>query len=656
MEERGGHYEVIFAIEPTLVDFTEPVSQLNQAVSQALGEVEAASVAVHIIAYEQTIPIFEKAAAHPALSQVTWIGNDGFTGNSDLLNHPAAADFAVQTQFVSPVYQLDFDPNASVETLNYRLQQKLGYLPDPITLQSYDAVWLAALALIQQQRENTPDIQDALVAILPWYRGYTQVIRFNANGDRYTGMYVFKTVEPAQTSYRWQKDCAFVFITQDPSDTSQDPNTNPIDGLPVKHRILITRRPVIPMEETFPLPVLVPITGEISTLRLPILRALQTVETDLNRYLAMYGSPSTVQVEIFDSESNATTSLNHVVQIAAQKSSPIIIGPYSSEALRGVKDFADSHGLILLSPGSTAVSLSIANDSIYRLVLDDAKQAAALARYMAEEAIQTVIPVWIDNEYGNSYHSALIQEMKNAGKTISDGISYPPGQTNFTETLLAIDQQIHAAMQNQAPHSIGVVLIGYDEGIGLLASAEEQSRLAQVRWFGSDSYAYSTAIQDNPQAWAFALQTQFTAAYFAPEQDLYVWSIARGRLVKSYFENFLTRFQQDYQARPGNFTYTTYDAAWLTAMTNFQISPTDTLDTVKRIMSSTFNLSPGYNERNQFSPTGDKAYGTIGFAHVTEVRGWDTPAAYHFSSDLPSWLEYYNTQPTSTAGGWELYP
>ena len=573
----------------------------------------------------------------------------------NFLFKPKAADFTIQTKFVSPIFQLDFDANPFVEALNYRLYKKLGFLADALALETYDALWLGTLALMKQQEMGMPDVKDAFLGVLPQYRGYTQVIRFNANGDRYTGMYVFKSIEKRDATYSWQKNSAFVFITQDPGSVTGNPNSNPLEDLPVKNRLLLTRRPIVPAQGNYILPALVPLTGSASETNESALPSMKIAETDLNRYLEMYGSKGSVQLQVLDTKSDNTVTQSLLKDVNSQKNSRLVIGPYTSDAVRSVKDYADTNEMILLSPGSTAVSLSIANDNIYRLVMDDNKQADALSHYLEQEGIKVLIPIWIDNEYGNSLQSELRKTLTGSGKTVMDGVSFSPSQTDFSSVLKTVQDEVNTGLKSYSANTIGVVVVALDQGVSILESANAFTGLNTVRWFGSDSMAKISSLWNNAQAREFALKTKFTASYFAPELDLYVWGIAGGNLFKSYFENFLTRYQQEANNHPGSYTYSSYDAVWLTAMTNFQLTSSTDLKTTITIMRSTFNLSPGYNERNQFNDAGDKAYGSFGFAQVENDGTWNSVAAYHFSTDKANWLENYSKSLFSAAADWDIY-
>jgi branched-chain amino acid transport system substrate-binding protein len=53
----------------------------------------------------------------------------------------------------------------------------------------------------------------------------------------------------------------------------------------------------------------------------------------------------------------------------------IVIGPATSAAVMSVKDYANQHDVILISPSSTSAALSIADDNLFRFVPDDRNQA-----------------------------------------------------------------------------------------------------------------------------------------------------------------------------------------------------------------------------------------------------------------------------------------
>ena len=73
---------------------------------------------------------------------------------------------------------------------------------------------------------------------------------------------------------------------------------------------------------------------------------------------------------IEDSQSDPSVSLEKIKQLAA-KGIKIVIGPATSAAVQGIKEYADKNGIILISPSSTAPSLATAGDNLFRFVPDD---------------------------------------------------------------------------------------------------------------------------------------------------------------------------------------------------------------------------------------------------------------------------------------------
>lgn len=650
VEQRGGVYDEGVKIDPNSSDYSADVASLKQKVAAALAIVPSVSVAVHVVAYDQTVDIMRLARQDAVLSQVRWIGCDGFTGNDRILNDSALCAFAQSVKLVSPVYQLDFDYLPYVENLMYRLREKLQRNPDAIALQTYDSVWLTFLAQRQLTEKNVNDCVSALESILPTYRGYTQVIRFNGNGDRYTGMYVFMDIKKKHKAYDWTKNSAFTFLTND-------------TGTNVLNRLLNQIPPNYPDEGSYTIPALCPLTGSLSQLGQSSHKTFALVQEDLQNFLELHNSTADITISVSDTQTTTSVALEQLKIIKANHPSPsFVVGPYSSEVLTGVKSFVDENDIILISPSSTSTSLSIPNDNLYRMTMDDAKQGFALAAYLQNEGIRAIIPVWLNNDYGNSLRSAFTKEFEAIQGIVLEGVSYAADETDFSSVLSELSIRLSGAQATYSNSEIGVLMISFDEGVNILALANGNADLSSVRWFGSDAISNSRAILDHPDASDFAARVRFTASAFAPELDLAAWKTAHGRLVKSYFENYLTRYWEKFGETPGSFAYSNYDSAWLATMVLFKTPSNASLSTIKEIMLQTMKFTNGYSELNRVNENGDKGYGTFGFASVIAEENavsWSYKSAYHFAyeMDRDDWLEYYNPEddPNTNVAVWDLY-
>jgi branched-chain amino acid transport system substrate-binding protein len=78
----------------------------------------------------------------------------------------------------------------------------------------------------------------------------------------------------------------------------------------------------------------------------------------------------------------------------AQKGVTVVIGPQSSAELALLKPYADAHDILLISQGSTASSLVIAGDNVFRLCPDDTLEAQAIVALMWHDGIGTLTPCW----------------------------------------------------------------------------------------------------------------------------------------------------------------------------------------------------------------------------------------------------------------------
>jgi len=87
----------------------------------------------------------------------------------------------------------------------------------------------------------------------------------------------------------------------------------------------------------------------------------------------------------------------------------VVIGPESSAEIETVKPFTDASDIVLLSHCSTAPSLAIPGDSVYRLVPSDLRQAGAIARLIDGNGHRAIVPMWRAGIWGDGISSAARQ-------------------------------------------------------------------------------------------------------------------------------------------------------------------------------------------------------------------------------------------------------
>lgn len=264
---------------------------------------------------------------------------------------------------------------------------------------------------------------------------------------------------------------------------------------------------------------LLSLTGPGRTLGQTSEAALHLAADDLNAQLSGDGSPTRVSVRVEDTGLNPAQALDRLRTLAGE-GVRIFVGPQSSSEVAALKPFADSAGVIILSQGSTASSLSLPDDNVFRLVPDDSHEGQAVVALLAEDGIQTVVPLWREDAGNQGLHDALEAQFQAQGGTVTAGDHYPPGTTDFSLQLQAIKSQIGDAVAGSSAGTVAVYLAAFEESAAIFAQASEDPAFAEVRWYGGDGTVQSAAVVADPASAAFAAATEFRAPTYGLSDEL----------------------------------------------------------------------------------------------------------------------------------------
>src|SRR5919201_2548325 len=104
---------------------------------------------------------------------------------------------------------------------------------------------------------------------------------------------------------------------------------------------------------------------------------LQLAAADAGNRLLRRGSPTRVRLRIVDVQGKPDLAVRELRRLAAS-GVHVVIGPESSAEVRAVRAAAASLGVVVVSQGSTAHSLAISGDNVFRLVPDDRREAEVM--------------------------------------------------------------------------------------------------------------------------------------------------------------------------------------------------------------------------------------------------------------------------------------
>ena len=110
--------------------------------------------------------------------------------------------------------------------------------------------------------------------------------------------------------------------------------------------------------------VLVSLTGSWSSLGKNTVAALRIAAADLENIRPQY-RPARFRFLVRDTQLDPEKALDAIRDLD-QRGVRIVIGPQSSAEVAKIKPYADAHNILVISQGSTASSLAIPGDNIFR--------------------------------------------------------------------------------------------------------------------------------------------------------------------------------------------------------------------------------------------------------------------------------------------------
>jgi branched-chain amino acid transport system substrate-binding protein len=315
-------------------------------------------------------------------------------------------------------------------------------------------------------------------------------------------------------------------------------------------------------------------------------------------------SPAGITLVVEDSTSVPAVALQKLQALHA-RGIRVVIGPYSSSEVNAVREFAGANGMILLSPLSTARSLAIPGDNIFRFTPDDEAEGAALAALAWADGVRTLVAVTRDDDGNKGLQTSVKTFYERLGGTIVTGLTYGPNETDFTDEA----QQLNAIVNGLTVprNQIGVYLTAFGEVNRLFDAVDNYESLAGVKWYGSDSVALSKDVTSDAVASRFAIIADYPNPILGlRDADKPVWGPISDRV------------QQKLSRAPDAFALGAFDAllaahAVITAVGG----DTDTARLRTEIMAYT-GRTTGLTGPLQLNEAGDRALGSYDFWSVCE--------------------------------------
>jgi branched-chain amino acid transport system substrate-binding protein len=344
------------------------------------------------------------------------------------------------------------------------------------------------------------------------------------------------------------------------------------------------------------------LTGSWASLGVASKAAMEIGIEDVNAYLDEGNSGLHFTASIKDTKLDPTTALNEITAFR-QIGVEVVIGPQSSAEVAAIKAYADANAILVASQSSTAGSLAIANDNIFRFTPSDTLEAVALVGLMKADGMTTIIPFW-RNDAGNIGLQVATRALFGATGVVKPGVQYAATQPDFAAALATLKTQVQTAITERGgTATVAVAHAGFDEVVDIFKLATVDPVLSSVRWYGTDGTALTEPLRADATAAAFARKVNFWAPIPGVDREASDrWQPIANRIAA-----------RAGGAQPDAFGLAVYDAVWVTAQAYLASGGRGNAPALKSAFVTAANNLYGASGWTALNAAGDRRFGNFDF-------------------------------------------
>ncbi len=401
--------------------------------------------AVYLIGYPgDAIKIVPAWYTNRAQWPVKWMYSEGLQ-SQDFINqlHSQGVDVS-QIEGTAPTAPVNATFNTTSGIFNTAFQNKYGHAPALFSSNSYDAVFVIALAMEYAQTTNTNStaFKAALryvtspggVQIYPgqWLKARqaiengTKIKYFGASGSL-----IFDQNGEVSSDYEVWNINATGQIAQKLYIPAGSWNATSAASLQSASTGVATQA----LSPAPKIGTVMSITGSLALFGYDDQNGTDLAAADINSQGGIRGSTLTLVHQ--DDATDPTTGAS-AAQAEITAGVQAIVGSLASSVSQAVFAKVVPAGIIEMSPASTSPYFTTADttDQFWRTVASDALQGQAAAYYAYQFAgYRKMSVMYINNAYGQGLSSVFINAFKARGGTIYRSVSFEAGQASYTSQL-----------------------------------------------------------------------------------------------------------------------------------------------------------------------------------------------------------------------------
>jgi branched-chain amino acid transport system substrate-binding protein len=374
-----------------------------------------------------------------------------------------------------------------------------------------------------------------------------------------------------------------------------------------------SEQPPLHSQREFKIGVLVSLTGSWNSLGQNTVAALQLAGEQLQAQAKDEHGGYQFHFFVRDTQLDPAQALA-AIQDLDKRGVKIVIGPQSSAEVAMIKPYADAHDILVISQGSTASSLAISGDNIFRFCPNDMREAEAIVALMWHDGIRTIVPLWRNDAGNNGLHDSVKADFEDLGGTVANGYQYQPATTDFSAATNSVAAQITTLLiAGSNPNTVGVYLAAFDEVVGVFHSAATNSILLSTHWYGSDGVALSAALTGDATAAGFAGSVGYPNPTFGLPDAL-----------KSLWRPVANAIEARTGITPDAFALSAYDALFVVEQALRDAGNLKDFASFKAAFVNAANTYSGVTGSTALDAAGDRLNADFDFWAVRPVDGSDT--------------------------------
>ena len=362
---------------------------------------------------------------------------------------------------------------------------------------------------------------------------------------------------------------------------------------------------------TYPVAGLFSLTGNWSSLGLTSQEVLNIAIKDVNTYLEERRSSIRFSSTVYDTKLDTALAKTYFQTAVTDLNAKFIVGPQSSAEVGAIRNLANAENVLVMSQGSTASSLALPNDAVFRFCPGDGPEGSAISR-TAYQAGKRMMITLARNDAGNLGLQTSVRTNFAALGGQTDGLTpYSTTQTDFTTILPQLRSKIQQHVATYGAAGVGVYLASFDECAILFRQAYNDPILSSVNWYGGDGVVLSAPLLADADAKRFAA----TVSFFAPNFGLPAQAHPK-------LSGLVTAVRTKTGIDPDAYAISVYDAIWVLATTvaDFPVAATD-FSSMKARFSEQANRYFGISGPVMLDVNGDRSSGAFDYWGIVNEGG-----------------------------------